>query len=110
MRGVYFRLWAPSSLLLRRNFETGIGRMADWSFAINCDQRLIHQTATPDRGVPLARMARGTNYCCSRCGLDSSMTKVACLSPETQQIGLNENVEAGDVKSGQPSPLIQPRG
>jgi hypothetical protein len=55
-------------------------------------------------------MARETNYCRSRCGLDSSMTKVACMSPETQQIWLNENVEAGDVKSGQPSPLIQPRG
>ena len=81
MRGLYFRLWAPSSLLLRRNVETGIGRMADRSFANDCIERLIHQAATPDRGVPLARMACEANYCSSRRGLDSSMTKVVWLSP-----------------------------
>src|SRR5260370_33980499 len=80
MRGVHFCLWAPSSLLLQRNFETGIGHLADWSFAIDCDQRLIHQTATPDRSVPLARMAREANHCSSRCGVDSSMNRVVCLS------------------------------
>src|SRR4029077_5356913 len=76
MCGVYFRLCRPSSLLLRRNVETGIGRMADGSFSNDCNQRLVSQTATPDRGVSLARMAREANDCSSRRGLDSSMTRV----------------------------------